>query len=379
MSQLSEAHAQLCADVRRWHDAFNEGHIERDRDSVFSEDTWDAVRRSGLLRAPFRTEWGGLDCGLIATMHVLEDVGHGCRDSGTVFSAVTHMVSVGVPLQRFGSREIQERYMPSVCDGSRIGAHAITEAEGGSDAMNMRTRAVADGDTFVLSGTKAFVTNGPVAGLFMVYARTEPGTGPFTVTAFLVERDTPGLVVGGAIDKMGLRTSPLAELSLDGCRVSRDNIIGKLGGGFLVFDHVMRWEILCTFAFAVGKMRYRLERSLDFAKKRALFGQPIGSFQSIANKLVDMKIGMETSRKWLFDAAEHVTANEKAVIDIAIAKLLTSEQDVSSAMDAIQIFGGRGYLTSQGLEKDLRDAVAGTIYSGTSEIQRQRIARMLGL
>jgi alkylation response protein AidB-like acyl-CoA dehydrogenase len=379
MSQPCDTHVQLCAEMRRWHDALNDGHMERDRDAVFSNGTWDAVRRSGLLRIPFGAEWGGRGHGLIPTMHVLEDLGHGCRDSGSVFSAVTHMVSVGVPLQRFASRELQDRYMPDVCDGSRIGAHAITEPEGGSDAMNMRMRALPDGDSFVLSGTKAFVTNGPVAGLLMIYARTEEGTGPFTVTAFLVERETPGLVVGEAMDKMGLRTSPLAELTLDGCRVPRENIVGKLGGGFLVFDHVMKWEILCTFAFAVGKMRYRLERCLDFARKRVQFGQSIGSFQSIANKLVDMKIGMETSRKWLFDAADRVTANDRAVIDIAIAKLVTSEQDVSSAMDAIQIFGGRGYLTSHGLEKDLRDAVAGTIYSGTSEIQRQRIATMLGL
>jgi len=377
--QWSEEQRRLREDVRGWHDALSHGHVDRDRDAVFSRDTWDAMCASGVLRIPFDARWGGLGHDLLTTMYVLEDLGRGCRDGGVLFSGVTHVVSTGIALSRFGSPQLRDRYMPRVCEGSSIGAHAITEPEGGSDAMNMQTTAIDDGDAFVLDGRKAFVTNGPVAGLFVVYARTDADAGAFGVTAFLVERETPGVIVGDRIETMGLRTSPLCELVLERCRVPKQNVVGKLGAGFALFDHVMKWEILCSFAVAVGKMQHRLERCVEHARTRVQFGQPIGSFQSIANKIVDMKIGVETSRKWLYDAAELVSDNTNALIDVAIAKLVVSEADLASALAAVQIFGGQGYLTELGLEKDVREAVAGTIYSGTSEIQRQRIARLLKL
>ena len=156
-------------------------------------------------------------------------------------------------------------------------------------------------------------------------------------------------------------------------------MIGNQGTGFIVFTHVMIWETLCSFVMVVGEMRRRLERCLEHARVRVQSGRPIGKYQSISNKLVDMNIGLETSRKWLYDTAEKLAHNVNVTTDIAMAKLLVSEANLASALAAVQIFGGRGYTIECGLEADLRNAVAGTIYSGTSEIQRQRIAAMLGL
>ncbi|MGH3900328.1 MAG: acyl-CoA dehydrogenase family protein [Pseudonocardiaceae bacterium] len=379
MIEWSDEQQALRKSFSQWHDAFSAGHIEDDRDSVFSREKWDLVRESGLLRLPFDERWGGLGQDLLTTMYVFEDLGYGCRDGGLNFSVSTHIVSAGIPVQRFGSSDLKQRYMARICDGASIGAHAITEPDAGSDAMSMGTTASAEGDFFILDGRKAFISNGPVADLFVVYARTDTGQDFRGITAFIVERDTPGFTVGQPVEKMGLKTSPFCELTFDSCKVPAGNVLGRPGSGFFILEHVLAWEILCLFVMAVGEMQHRLERCLDHAKSRRQFGQLIGSFQSVADKIVDAKIGVETSRKWLYDTAERHTNRENITMDIAIAKLLTSEANVASAMAAVQLFGGRGYVTEYGLEKDLRNAIAGTIYSGTSEIQRRRIATMLGL
>lgn len=377
--RFSDDDEALRQGLRPWLDKLSDGHVERDAEAVFSRDTWELVRRTGILGLPFEERYGGLGRSLPTTMYVLEGLGEGCRDAGLSFSVCTSMVSTGVPLQRFGSAALKERCLPGICSGELIGAHAISEPDSGSDALAMRTRAERDGDTFVLTGGKAFVSNGPVADVFVVYARTDPRGGPLGITAFLVDRDTPGLDVGRPVAKMGLRTSPLGELFLDGCRVPADRVLGRVGGGFLVLDHVMKWEILCSFAVTAGEMSHRLARCVEHARTRTQFGRAIGSFQAVSHRIVDMRVGVETARHWLFGTAEKLVAGENVTEDIAITKLVTSEANVASALSAVQIFGGNGYMAEYGIEKELRNSVAGTIYSGSSEIQRNRIAAMLGL
>ncbi|MFI9764805.1 acyl-CoA dehydrogenase family protein [Streptomyces sp. NPDC051963] len=357
----------------------SDGHVERDADAAFPRAQWELLRATGILGLPFEERWGGLGQDLLTTMYVLEGLGLGCRDAGLNFSVCSHLVSTGVPLQRFGSEELKARYLPGLCSGELIGAHAISEPDSGSDALAMRTRAERDGDDFVLTGSKAFVSNGPVADVITVYARTSDRPGPLSITAFLVDRATPGLTVGRPVAKMGLRTSPLCELYFDECRVPATQVVGRRGGGFLVMDHVMRWEILCSFVINAGEMRDRVERCAEYARTRTQFGQPIGSYQAVSHKVVDMEIGVETARHWLYSAAARLAAGENVTRDIAIAKLVTSEANVASALAAVQIFGGNGYMAEYGIEKELRNSVAGTIYSGTSEIQRNRIASTLGL
>ncbi|MEV0482880.1 acyl-CoA dehydrogenase family protein [Streptomyces sp. NPDC050508] len=362
-----------------WLEKLDAGHVERDAAAAFSHDGWRILARAGVLGLPFEEKWGGLGQSLLTTMYVLEGLGEGCRDAGLNFSVCTHLVSTGVPLQHFGSPALKERYLPRLCSGELIGAHAVSEPDSGSDALAMRTRAVRDGDDYVLNGSKAFVSNGPVAGLFTVYARTSDRPGPLSVTAFLVERDTPGLRVGGPVAKLGLRTSPLGELSFEDCRVPASRVLGRPGGGFLVLDHVMRREILCSFVVNAGEMRHRVARCVEYARTRTQFGRPIGSYQAVAHRIVDMEIGVETARHWLYGTARRMAAGENVTRDIAMAKLVTSEANVASALAAVQVFGGNGYMAEFGIEAELRNSVGSTIYSGTSEIQRNRLASLLGL
>ena len=369
----------LRAGIAQWCEAFSADHVERDEEGTFSWEKWKLVRRAGILALPFGEEWGGDGLDLITTMGVLEKLGEGNRDAGLTFSITTSICSTGVPLEAFGSTALKEQYLRQITSGEAIGAHAITEPSGGSDALDMQTTAKRDGGEFVINGSKTFISNGPVADLFVVYALTRPGAGALGITAFLVPRDTPGLVVGKPMKKMGLRTSPLSELFFDDCRVPVGNVIGRVGAGFMVLDHVMKREILFSFITNVGEMRHRLDTCVAYVKERTAFGQPIGSYQAIQHKLVDMLVKLETARKWLYDVAEMLVAGKAVTTEMAIAKLLTSEANLASSLAAVQIFGGHGYMAETGLEKDVRNAVAGTIYSGSTEIQYNRVASMMGL
>lgn len=378
--QWTEEQRELRAAFRDWGERFSQDVHSRDQQAHFSMEKWAEVRESGLLRLPFPARFGGLDRDLSTTMFVLEELGRTCRDGGLNFVISTQLVSVGVPLLRFGTTEQQARLLPGIVSGDTICAHAITEPDAGSDAFAMRTTARLEGDCFVLNGAKTFISNAPVADLFLVYAITDRSRGALGgVSALLVPRDTPGLEVGPAKAKMGLRTAPLSDLFFEDCRVPAENLLKSTGLGFAIFDHVMKWEILCSFIISVGEMESRVARCVEYAKERRQFGEPIGKYQSISHKIVDMRIGVEISRQWLYRTAQRVQNGENAALDLAVAKLLASEHNLDSAVNAVRIFGGAGYMVESGLEQDLRNSVAGTIYSGTSEIQRNRIAALMGL
>jgi alkylation response protein AidB-like acyl-CoA dehydrogenase len=187
------------------------------------------------------------------------------------------------------------------------------------------------------------------------------------------------LTLGKAVAKLGMRTAPLCDLYFDDCEIPETQLLGEVGLGFPILDFVMKWEILMSFAVSLGEMHHRLELCIEYAKTRTQFGQAIGKFQSVANKLVDMRIGLEVSRSTLYRTAERVQKGENASMDVALTKLLVSEHNLASALHAVQIFGGHGYMSEVGLELDLRNAVGGTLYSGTSEVQRDRIAKLMGL
>jgi alkylation response protein AidB-like acyl-CoA dehydrogenase len=379
MQQWADKQRELRESYTEAFKAWGADHLRRDRVGEFPRDIWRQIGESGLFGLPFDPERGGGGYDLPTTMYVLEDLGYHCRDGGLNFSVSTQIVSSGVPIQRFGSQSVRDRFLPRICDGTAIGAHAMTEPAGGSDALTMQTTAVRDGDNYVLNGRKSFTTNGPVADLVLVYARTTPGTGPLGISVFVVERGTPGFEQGPPIEKMGLRTSPLGNLAFTDCVVPADNMVGRPGKGFLLLDYVMKWEVLCSFAISLGAMRWRLETCIEYAKTRKQFGAPIAACQLVASKIVEMKLDLETTRSWFYDTANRFTAGEDVMIDVAIAKVLASEANVRSATNAVQIHGGRGYLTEFGIEKELRDATGGTIYSGTSEVQRDKVARMMGV
>lgn len=361
-----------------WAERLNADVEELDGRAEFSRGKWSAVQETGILRVPFDEAYGGHGRSLTDTMLALEGLGRVSLDSGLSFSVSTQIVSVGVPLERFASDELKERYLPKIVSGDLITAHAITEESGGSDAMNISTTAVREGDHYVVNGGKMFITNAPVADLFLLYVRTG-APGPFGLTCLLVEAGTPGLVVGPAMDKMGLRTSPVGTLAFEDLRVPVTHRVGGEGAGFLALDHVMKREVLFSFSITLGEMTRRLEETIRFARARQQFGRPIGKYQAISHKIADMQIRTETARKWLRDTGRKVESGQDAAVDLAATKTVVSEANVQNALDAVRIHGGRGVLTGHGVERALRDSVAGTIYSGTSEIQRTRIASLLGL
>jgi hypothetical protein len=357
----------------------NDDVAGRDKNAAFSREAWERCARFGLLGLPIPAEYGGAGADPLTVMIALEALGYACLDSGLVFSLNAQLWACETPIARFGTEEQKRRYLPRLCDGTLIAAHGMSEPGSGSDALSLSTTATRSDGGWVLRGTKTFVTNAPESGLFVVFATTDRQLGFAGVTAFLVERDTPGLTVGRPLSKMGLRTSPMGELFLEDCTVPEDALLGQPGGGMAVFNSSMVWERSCILASAVGTMERQLERALAYARERKQFGQPIGSFQAVSRRIVDMKLRLETSRLLLYRLGWTLASGGSAALDSALVKLHLSESYLQSSLDAVQVHGGYGYMTEYELERDVRDAVGSRLYSGTSEMQYNIAARSMGL
>jgi hypothetical protein len=352
---------------------------EREEAGEFSPDAWRACAKFGIQGLPVPAELGGGGADILTTVLVMEGLGYGCHDNGLIFSLNAQMWSLELPLVKFGRPAQQQAYLPGLMAGDLIGVHAMTEPDSGSDAFAMRTRFERQGDDYVLNGTKLYITNAPVADVVLVFA-ADPGKPKMAgISAFLVEKGTPGFSVTRGLDKMGLRTSPMGEVVLDDCLVPAESRLGHEGAGMAIFNSSMAWERSCILASAVGAMERQLEECVAYAKARRQFGQPIGKFQAVAGKVADMYLRLEAARLLVYQAAWLGQQGKPNHAAAAAAKLFTSEAWVASSLDAIQLHGAYGYMKESGIERDLRDAVAGTIYSGTSEIQRVILARMLGL
>jgi hypothetical protein len=375
----SDEQRTLCAAIRKFGLTLNDGLVERDASHVFDRDAWRRCADFGIQGLPVPTEYGGSGQDLTTTLLAMEALGNACRDNGLVFSLNAQMWAFELPLARFGTSEQKERWLPAVCRGEAIGAHAVSEPGAGSDVTAMATRYVRDGDAYVLDGSKTFVTNGPVADVVLAFATLDRSLRAAGISAFVIERGTPGMTLSAPIQKMGLRTSPMGEVAFAGCRIPAASRLGREGEGFAIFNAAMEWERACIFASHLGSMERLLEDTIAYARSRRQFDQPIARFAPIANKIVDMKVAIEAGRLLLYRVGAIKDAGGDAVLEAAIAKLFVSEAHVRQALDAIQIHGGYGYSSELQVERELRDAVPGTIYSGTSEMQRKIIARLLGL
>jgi alkylation response protein AidB-like acyl-CoA dehydrogenase len=353
--------------------------VQADKEELFDRGGWLACASFGVLGMPIPKEYGGLGLGLSPLLAVMEGLGYGTKDQGLLFSLNAHLWTNSIPILLHGTEDQRARFLPGLSNGTLIGANAASEPDAGSDIFSMRTRATRDGEHYILDGTKTFVTNAPIADMFVAYATVNPRLGVTGITAFIVERSTPGIIITRPLDKMGLRTSPMAELVFEGCRVPVTNRLGREGRGAEVFESSMEWERGCILATCLGVMRRQLEACIAHARSRKQFGRSIGKFQSVANRIVDMKVRLETARPLVYRIGWLKDQNRPAVQEAAIAKLYVSECFVKSSLDAIQIFGGYGYMTEQEVERDLRDAIGSTIYSGTNEIQRNIVAGLMGL
>jgi alkylation response protein AidB-like acyl-CoA dehydrogenase len=351
--------------------------IENDRDGVFNQDGWKKCGNFGIQGLLVPTDYGGLGVDPLTAVACLEKLGYSCKDNGLLFSINAHMWTAVTPLVYSGSEAQKKKYLPGLCDGTLIGGNAMSEPNSGSDAFSLSTTAVKKNSKYVLNGSKIFVTNGPVADLLVVFATMDKTRGPNGISAFIVEKDSPGMNVARKLEKMGLRTSPMAEVFFEDCMVPEENLLGKEGQGSSQFTWAMNWERGCILASAVGSMQRSLEKCIRYAKERRQFGQPIAKFQLVASKIVDMKMRVESARHMLYYCAWLRGQGKSAYLEAAMTKLYISDCWVKSCEDAIQIHGGYGYMTDYEVERELRDAIGSKLYSGTSEMQRNIVASLL--
>lgn len=356
----------------------NAGLRERARRGGFNRSGWQRCAEMGILGLPVPRRYGGEDCDPLTAAFVLAGLGYGCMDNGLIFAIGAHLWGCTAPILAFGDDGQKRRWLPALAGGA-IGALAVSEAEAGSDIARLHTTAVRDGDSYVLNGRKLFVTNAPVADLLLVLASMDPALGSYGLAAFLVESTAVGVAIGDPVEKMGLHTALMGEITLDHCRVPAANLLGREGSGLAVFNHAMLWERGLILASALGAMQRLLEKCTTYAQERQQFGQAIGKFQLVASRLVDMRLRLETAQLLLYKTA-WLLGEERAGQDtVSLAKLAISEAWIATCEDAMQIFGGYSYLADTGIEAELRDAMASRFYSGTAEIQRQIVARWMGV
>jgi L-prolyl-PCP dehydrogenase len=377
----------LTQEQQQWHDAavrFAQSELidditGRDDRREFWREGWLRCAKFGIQGLPVPAEFGGRGEDLPATIAAMEGLGYGCPDNGLIFAINASLWTNTIPILRYGTESQKQRYLPGLCDGSVIGANGASEPEAGSDIFSMQARAERQGDRWVLNGRKTWVTSGPIADLFVCYATSDPARKVLGISAFLVPRDAPGFRVVREIPKLGVRTVPMGELAFEDCTLPAESLLGREGRGAEVFNCSMEWERGSILASTLGTMRRQLERCIEHARSRRQFGKPIGKFQSVANKIVDMKLRLETCRPLVYKIGWLKARGQDATLEAAMAKLYVSDCFVKSCLDAVQIFGASGFVTETGIERDLRDSIGSTLYSGTNEIQRNIIAQQLKL
>jgi alkylation response protein AidB-like acyl-CoA dehydrogenase len=357
----------------------NEEVHERDRHSRFSKELWLKCGEFGLLGLSTPEQFGGCRTDSLTGLAAMEGLGYGCRDNGLNFGINAHVWTATLPIVQFGSDEQKERFLPGMCKGELIGADAFTEPEAGSDVFSIKTRAEKTEAGYLLNGIKRFITFGPLADVIVAFAVTDPSQGKWGLSAFLIEKDTPGVHTSSPWQKMGLRSVPLSDIIFDDCFVPESSRLGKEGAGVAISQSSLEWERCFILASQLGAMERQLEMTIEYARERTQFNQPIGKFQSVSNRVADMKLRLETARLLLYKVAWLKDQGKSAMMEAALLKLYLSEAFVESSFDAIRIHGGYGYMSEYEVERDLRDAIGGVLYGGTSDIQRNIISRLLGL
>src|SRR5215471_16900789 len=348
---------------------------EIDRSHRFPREIVARLGELGLLGVAVPERWGGAGMDTVSYALALEEISRACASTGVIMSVQNSLVSD--PIVAFGTDEQRGRWLPALASGKQIGCFALSEPEAGSDAAAQRTTAVKKGDRFVLDGTKNFITNAPVADVVLLFAMTDPARGAKGISAFLIPMDTPGLKVGPPDDKLGIRGAPSAQIFLTDCAVGDDALLGARGEGFKIAMRTLDGGRIGIAAQAVGIARAAFEDAARYSLERKTFGQPIASHQAIQFKLADMCTEIDAALLLVWRAATRKDAGGRFTTDASMAKVFASEVANRAAKEAVQIFGGYGYLTDFPVERHFRDAKITEIYEGTSEIQRLVIASAL--
>lgn len=374
--QLSEEHEQLRDMVRDF--ALNEvapTAAERDENESFDRIIWDKMAELGMTGIPWPEEYGGAGFDFLAYCIAVEELSRVCASTGVTLSAHTSLA--GWPLYKFGTEEQKQKYLRPMAEGKKMGAYCLTENGSGSDAGGMKTTAKLEGDEYVLNGSKIFITNGGEAEIYIVFAVTDPSSKHKGTSAFIVESDFPGFVVGKKEKKMGIRSSPTTEIIFENCRVPKENLLGEEGEGFIIAMKTLDGGRNGIAAQAVGIAQGALDAAVEYSKERVQFGKPIVANQGVSFKLADMATAIEASRLLTYQAAWLESNNLPYGKASAMAKLMAGDTAMSVTTDAVQIFGGYGYTKEYPVERFMRDAKITQIYEGTQEIQRLVISRMI--
>lgn len=333
------------------------------------------AKELGLFGLSVPEEYGGLGFSMVGKVAILEELGRTHNGFTTVIGGHTGIGGVGIV--EMGTEEQKRKYLPDMATGDRIGAFALTEPEAGSHASNLKTTAVRKGDKYILNGRKHFITNATIADIFTVMAVTDPTKGPKGITSFIVERGTPGLIIGKKEKKMGLRGSHTAEIIFEDCEVPAENVLGEEGQGYVNALKILANGRAGMAARNLGSSQKLLEMSLEYAHTRVQFGKPIFEQQIIQHYLAEMALEIEALRSFTYRVAWMVDQKMNVIKEAAMVKLLGSETYNRVADKAVQIHGGLGYIKEYPIERFYRDARITRIYEGTSEIQKNIIAAQL--
>jgi len=338
---------------------------------------WRTCAGFGVQGLNIPSVYGGLGADTRTAMRVLEGLGQGCDDNGLLMALGAQVWSVHPPLVAFGTTEQRNTWLPALADGTQVAAFALTEPESGSDVFHLRTRAYPERGGFRLEGTKSFITNAPLADLFLLFAATEASAGYFGLTAFLVRRVVAGVEVGAPLTKMGLETSPMAEVRLNGAWVGPEAVLGEVGGGGAVLLHTLEWERGCLLAPALGTMERLLQSTVGYTRARKQFGRPIIEFEGVSRLLAEMRLRVEVSRLLAYQFAWLKDQQQPAGAQASMVKLYVSESLRRCSELAVHLHGASGYMRELEFERMWRDAMASSLYSGTTEMQHNLIAESL--
>ena len=346
-----------------------------DEEQHFPKDLFKKAGELGLMGVLVPEEFGGAGLGYFEYIAVIAEISKVCGSIG--LSVAAHNSLCTNHILKFGNEEQKKKWLPKLASGEWIGAWGLTEPNTGSDAMRMKCTAVEDGDYWVINGAKNFITHGKTGDIIVVIARTGDLLDSHGMTAFAVERGTPGFSGGKKEDKLGMRASETAEVIFDNCRVHKNNILGKIGEGFIQSMKILDGGRISIGALSIGMAEGAMNASITYAKEREQFGKPISKFQGVSFKLADMATELEASKLLLYKAADVLMNGGDANKYSAMAKYKSSEVAVAIANEAVQVFGGYGYIKEYPVEKFYRDSKLATIGEGTSEIQKLVISRSL--